>query len=82
MWAWLCATRIPAIGRLKILLDPTKPDAQFQAQIPAQARWRTDNYNHLMEQPTLFYAVALTLPSWAPAAGSMRIWPGSMWACG
>jgi len=24
-------------------------------------RWKADNYNHLMEQPTLFYAVALTL---------------------
>jgi len=24
-------------------------------------RWKADNYNHLMEQPTLFYATALTL---------------------
>ncbi|WP_436049364.1 MAPEG family protein [Phenylobacterium sp. LjRoot225] len=24
-------------------------------------RWKADNYNHLMEQPTLFYAVALVL---------------------
>ena len=24
-------------------------------------RWKADNYNHLLEQPTLFYAVALTL---------------------
>ena len=24
-------------------------------------RWKADNYNHLMEQPTLFYAIALTL---------------------
>ena len=61
MWAWLYATRIPAIVRLKIVFDPTKPDSEFQAQIPAQVRWKADNYNHLMEQPTLFYAVALTL---------------------
>jgi hypothetical protein len=24
-------------------------------------RWKADNYNNLMEQPTLFYAVTLTL---------------------
>ena len=24
-------------------------------------RWKADNYNNLLEQPTLFYAVALTL---------------------
>ena len=24
-------------------------------------RWKADNYNHLMEQPTLFYAIAIVL---------------------
>ncbi|WP_366524587.1 MAPEG family protein [Nannocystis sp.] len=24
-------------------------------------RWKADNYNHLFEQPTLFYAVAIVL---------------------
>ena len=24
-------------------------------------RWKADNYNNLLEQPTIFYAVALTL---------------------
>ena len=27
----------------------------------AQAQWKSHNYNHLMEQPTIFYAVALSL---------------------
>ncbi len=61
MWAWLYATRIPAIRRNKIKLDPTIPVEAFTAQIPPRVRWKADNYNHLMEQPTLFYAVALTL---------------------
>ncbi|MEL0028982.1 MAG: MAPEG family protein, partial [Perlucidibaca sp.] len=26
-----------------------------------RVRWKADNYNHLMEQPTVFYAVALSL---------------------
>jgi hypothetical protein len=29
--------------------------------LPSNVRWKADNYNHLMEQPTIFYAVALTL---------------------
>ena len=48
MWGWLYATRIPAIVRLKIVFDPHRPDAEFQAQIPAPVRWKADNYNHLM----------------------------------
>ncbi|MCI0599051.1 MAG: MAPEG family protein [Beijerinckiaceae bacterium] len=61
MWAWLYATRIPAIKKHKISLDPHRPAEEFHAQLPPQVRWKADNYNHLMEQPTLFYAVALTL---------------------
>ena len=61
MWAWLYATRIPAISRNRIVLDPNRPNEEFHAQLPAQVRWKADNYNNLMEQPTLFYAVALTL---------------------
>ena len=61
MGAWLYATRIPAVRRNKIALDPRRPPGEFHAQLPAEVRWKADNYNHLMEQPTLFYAVALTL---------------------
>jgi len=34
---------------------------EFHAQLPARVRWKADNYNNLMEQPTLFYAVSLSL---------------------
>ncbi len=61
MWAWLYATRIPAVARFKVVYDPQQPAAAFHAQLPARVRWKADNYNNLMEQPTLFYAVALTL---------------------
>ena len=61
MCAWLYATRIPAIVRGKIVYDPYRPAREFHAQLPAETRWKADNYNNLMEQPTLFYAVALTL---------------------
>jgi hypothetical protein len=61
MCAWLYATRIPAIARNKIVYDPRRPAEEFHARLPSAVRWKADNYNNLMEQPTLFYAVALTL---------------------
>jgi hypothetical protein len=61
MWLWLYATRIPAMLKAKVELDPARTSAELGALLPPQVRWKADNYNHLMEQPTLFYAVALTL---------------------
>src|SRR5215471_6462904 len=61
MWAWLYATRIPAVTSNRIVFDPHRPNEEFHAQLPPQVRWKADNYNNLMEQPTLFYAVCLTL---------------------
>jgi hypothetical protein len=61
MCAWLYATRIPAIRKIGIVYDPRRTAEEFHAQLPADVRWKADNYNNLMEQPTLFYAVALTL---------------------
>ena len=69
MWAWLYATRIPAMIRGKVRADPSCPAAEFHAQLPAPVRWKADNYNHLMEQPTLFYAVALSLALLGAGAG-------------
>jgi hypothetical protein len=61
MCAWLYARRIPAIRKLGIVYDPHRPSEAFHAQLPAEVRWKADNYNNLMEQPTLFYAMTLTL---------------------
>ncbi|MBI5011744.1 MAG: MAPEG family protein [Methylocystis sp.] len=61
MWAWLYATRIPAIRRNRIPLSPEQSKETFNAQIPPKTRWKADNYNHLLEQPTLFYAVTIAL---------------------
>ena len=61
MWAWMYATRLPAISKLKIPLDSDIPPRELMNRLPPNVRWKADNYNHLMEAPTLFYAVALTL---------------------
>lgn len=61
MWAWLYATRLPAMIGARTKLDPTLPREVMLGGLPPRVRWKADNYNHLMEQPTLFYATALTL---------------------
>lgn len=61
MWAWLYMTRIPAMRAARTRLDPTLPRDQITGGLPPRVRWKADNYNHLMEQPTLFYATAFVL---------------------
>ena len=61
IWAWMYATRIPAIIKARMVLEPTAPRGEQMAQLPPKVRWKADNYNHLMEQPTLFYAIAISL---------------------
>lgn len=61
IWAWMYITRIPAIQKMGMKMDPNLPNGQQMGELPARVRWKADNYNHLLEQPTLFYAVALTL---------------------
>jgi hypothetical protein len=61
MWAWMYVTRIPAITKAGMVLDATAPRGQQMASLPAHVRWKADNYNHLMEQPTVFYAVAIAI---------------------
>jgi len=63
MWVWMYATRIPAM--LKAGLDANgmvgTTGASLRAQLPDNVSWKADNYNHLHEAPTLFYAVAIVL---------------------
>ena len=56
VWVWMYATRIPAIQAAKI--DPqTAQHPGSLDGLPTSVRQVADNYNHLMEQPTIFYAM-------------------------
>jgi hypothetical protein len=63
MWVWMYATRIPAMNKAGI--DGTKlvgsNGASLREKLPETVSWKADNYNHLHEAPTVFYAVAITL---------------------
>ena len=58
MMVWMYATRIPAMQAAGIQPNDARDRGALET-LPAWARWPADNYNHLFEQPTLFYAVAL-----------------------
>lgn len=56
VWAWMYATRIPAMQKAKI--EPQSAIHPGSLSIlPASVRVVADNYNHLHEQPTIFYAL-------------------------
>jgi hypothetical protein len=63
MMGWMLATRLPAMKAagvdLRTLVGTKGSDAD--RSLPPQAQWKVHNYNHLMEQPTLFYAVCTVL---------------------
>lgn len=60
MMLWMYAARIPAMQKAGIRADDAR-DKRVLDALPPRANWPADNYNHLFEQPTLFYAVALVI---------------------
>jgi hypothetical protein len=72
MWAWMYVTRIPAIRRMGLRLDATIPRGEQMATLPAKVRWKADNYNHLFEQPTIFYPVVI-VAALLPTSGSAEL---------
>jgi hypothetical protein len=57
MWFWLYATRIPAMKAAKIDPQDAAHHGSWEQAIPSKVRRVADNYNHLHEQPTIFYAL-------------------------
>ncbi len=58
---WMAATRLPAIGKANLGPTAGQRTAELAKQLPEQIQWKADNYNHLFEQPTAFYATAIAL---------------------
>ena len=58
MWFWMYATRIPAMQREKVDMAELSRTGKKLELAPEVSRV-ADNYNHLHEQPTIFYALAL-----------------------
>ncbi len=61
---WTVIIRFPAFAKAGLDLQTIEPGSRYQdveAILPASVNWKSHNYTHLMEQPTLFYATAAIL---------------------
>jgi hypothetical protein len=63
MLVWMMAIRLPALKRAGIDMSRARGGRPgiLDGMIDERAQWPAHNYIHLMEQPTLFYALCLTL---------------------
>ncbi len=60
MFLWMLATRVPAMTRAGMVAQDAR-DTSALKSLPPEVAQIADNYNHLFEQPTLFYAVAISI---------------------
>ena len=61
---WMMVARRKAFAQLGINwgnIPRGSRGKDLDGRAPDEAQWPSHNYNHLMEQPTIFYAIALTL---------------------
>jgi hypothetical protein len=61
---WMVATRFRAFARVGIDFAKVPRGARYvevERDMPPKVNWVSHNYTHLMEQPTIFYAVIAIL---------------------
>jgi hypothetical protein len=64
MLSWLAATRLPPLFKQPGGLAAAKRGGRGQdleGVLPDSVQWKSHNYTHLLEQPTLFYATVAIL---------------------
>ena len=76
MLVWMAVARRRAFAAMGIswsTIPRGSRGANLDGKAPDEAQWPSHNYNHLMEQPTIFYAIALTL-ALMDFGGGMNYW--------
>lgn len=61
---WMVIARFAEFKRLGVTFDNIPPGSRgvdLEGRADPRAQWKSHNYSHLVEQPTIFYAVALAL---------------------
>ena len=73
---WMMVSRFGEFRRMGITPDKIPAGSRgvdLEGKAQAVAQWKSHNYNHLMEQPTIFYAIALTLAA-MDFGGGINYW--------
>jgi len=74
MLLWTAATRFPALSKLGTNLKTAPPGGRGQnldGVLPDQVQWKSHNYAHLMEQPTIFYPTVVIIALMGPNPGTI-----------
>jgi hypothetical protein len=58
---WMIGSRVPKMSKLGIDPQQAQDTARLIDLLPRESVRISNNYNHLFEQPTLFYAVAISI---------------------
>jgi hypothetical protein len=76
MQIWMYATRIPALRRAGINLKGLVGSRRggLDGVIEDRVQWKAHNYDHLLEQPTLFYALAVSLALLGGGDAWINVW--------
>jgi len=64
MLLWMSATRFIAFAKAGLKMNEAAPGSRYvdvEPAMPAKVNWKSHNYTHLMEQPTIFYAAVAIL---------------------
>ena len=61
IFVWMMSTRLPYLMKNNIPAQELQNASDVAVKLPGKERRVSDNYNHLHEQPTLFYALAIAL---------------------
>lgn len=75
MLFWMAGTRLPAAKKMGIDITekPGGRGPDIDPSMPDKVAWKSHNYTHLMEQPTLFYATVIILAI-AEAGTGINLW--------
>jgi hypothetical protein len=75
MLLWAAGTRLPALSKMGGLKN-AKPGGRGQdleGVLDDRINWKSHNYSHLVEQPTLFYAISLVIALLGPDPTSVLV---------
>jgi len=80
MLLWTATTRFSALAKAGVDLKTAPPGGRgvdLEGVLPPETNWKSHNYTHLLEQPTLFYAVIVLLHL---SGGDTALTQGFAWA--
>lgn len=73
---WLAATRLPPLFKQPGGMAAAPPGGRgvdLEGVLPPSVQWKSHNFTHLMEQPTIFYPTVVILALVGPSASDVAI---------